>query len=229
MTWNPFKLDPPLNPKHGFVFNALRLLLALPAWPLGTIHELLKSGVLWIVNSFSRSGPTRLNRLWEGYFIEFWAVSCAYLSICVVLPYVSNPNWVYLSFPFIFLVLRSGDFLNKFLYFNFYLSEKPQRSVARSYTLLIVGFLEAAALFASIHFIIYGQLYTDSRNSQWQDLYFYSLMNMLTIGDSSTGPMNGASLSWFNILKVVQPMFGALYLAFAISRIIDWKSNHSKT
>ena len=192
MTWNPFKLQPPFNPRHGLIITSIRFLIALPAWPLDIVHKLLDNIISKIVHVAGGSDETVFNV--SGYFIELWVVLWACLNIFVFLPYFSSANWVYLSFPFFFLILRAGDFMQKFLVFNFYLSydalnkkTEPQRSVARSYTILILNFLETAAMFASLHFIIYRQFLTEKLDAQntiiktasgWQDLYYYCFMNM---------------------------------------------------
>jgi len=222
--WNPFALEPPLRSEEGLIIAFTRIILAIPAYVLNRLHRILR-----LLVSLTVKSPGAKREVCEGYFIEVYVLACAAINAFIVLPYFAGDNWSFLSIAFIFLVLRSADFLDTFITINFYLSyqyrlpKEAQQSVARSYALLISNFLEAAAIFASLHFIICGRFVTGNYASHWGNLYYYSIMNLLTIGDSSSVPASSESLWWFNFFKVVQPLFGALFLAAAISRIIDWK------
>jgi hypothetical protein len=47
---------------------------------------------------------------------------------------------------------------------------------------------------------------------------------MLTVDPQDFGVPLGPSPGAFYVLKVIQPAFGILFLAMAVSRIIDWKN-----
>jgi len=232
MNWNPLKLDPPFKAEEGIIIAVFRYLLSIPKYPVYILHHLLSRLVKYIANKANGSKKT-IEEVWEGYYIELWSVTCAVVMIYFVLPYFENSSWIFLSIAGLFFISRSADFFDTFMVFNFYLSFKerrlknPQRSVARSYMILITNFLELAAIFASLHYIICGQFTTGKFASSWGNLYFYSIMNMLTIGDSNTIPKVNDAIWWFDFFKVVQPLFGGLFLASAISRIIDWKERVS--
>lgn len=232
MNWNPLKLEPPFKVEEGIIIAIVRYFLAIPKYPANVLHNFLKSIVGNIVKN--TNGSEKKIKDYKGIYIELWVVACAILNSFFVLPYFACAGWTLWSIAGLFLISRSADFVDNFIVLNFYLSfkkmrkENQQRSVARSYMLLITNFLEVAAIFGSLHFIICGQFLTNCHNSEWGDLYNYAIMNMLTIGDNITYPKVHDSFWWFNFFKIAQPMFGGLFLSVAIGRIIDWKDPEKK-
>jgi hypothetical protein len=135
----------------------------------------------------------------------------------------SSPWWLRWVI-FLPVFLRSADLLRTFLILNFYMTPERQRSVARSYALLVLNFFEMAAIFVSVYLLFYDSLTENNNLVGLGSLYFYTITSMLTIDQATFAVPQGASQTAFYVLKVLQPIFGVLFLAMAVGRTIDWRN-----
>ena len=225
--------NPPLKPKHGLIIIIVMRLLHIVAWPCYAIHNCLKEQFATGIagTRFGRWLDRRTDRSWDnddrqGLFIELWVIFWLIFNLLVMhlLGYIPASPWWIRALLFLPVLFRFADLLRAFLLLNFYMVAESQRSVARSYALLVSNFFEVAAIFASAHLLFYEFIRENCTPVGAGSLYFYTITSMLTIDQSTFGTPEGASQTMFYVFKVLQPLFGVLFLAMAVGRILDWKN-----
>jgi hypothetical protein len=226
-------LNPHAKPEHGLLIILAKMFLDTIAYPCTTVHNCLKEKVPNVIpgTAFGRWLTRRTDRAWthtylEGLVIEFWVIFWITFNVLAMnlLWYIPSDPWWIRVVIFVPVFLRAADLLRLFLVLNFYMVPDYQRSVARSYALLVLNFFEIAAIFSSIHLLFYKSLTENGSLVGVGSLYFYCITSMLTIDQATFSTPAYASNTAFYVLKVLQPIFGVLLLAMAIGRIIDWRS-----
>jgi hypothetical protein len=210
-----------LKPSDGFIVNVLMRILQFFGMPLDWLHEKLKKPFIRFSRKVINWSKTDL----EGLYIELWVLFWALLNIFIILPNISkNATCILYAFIFI-LILRCADLCKAFLAFIYNLSKYPQRSLARSYIMLSLYFFEFAAISSSIQFIICKHFLIESKPATWQSVFYYSIRNMVTIGDGKIEPVccNDHAYLLFGMVRILQPLFSVLLISLSVNQILNWR------
>ena len=214
------------KPRDGLLILIFMKILWFISFPLDYLHGFFKK-------QFSLIFPKRLN--WkgneiDGLYIELWVLFWTLINIMVVLPLLGKTSLN--VFPrlliIIILFVRAADFLRSFLAMNLNLIKIEQRSLARSFAMLLLHFFEVGAIFSSLQFIVCRQISFTYKFANWTEVFYYTLRNMVTVGGGDYCKIvdccaNGNRL--LLILRIAQPIFSILLVTIAISQIINWKKS----
>ena len=205
------------NPSDGLILVGISKILYIVAWPLDSLHEFLKQR---FVKIFKKN-----DNLWkpldkEGVFIELWALIWMFINVFIILQFMNTvPTLLKLLYAAI-IIMRLSDFSQMFINLNLYKSSIIRRSVSRSYILLFFAILEVGAILSSIHFLISDKFRIGTELANWENVYYYTLRNIFTVGGGDIFVSNDFASFFFGVLKIVEPMFGVLVLTTALTRAI---------
>lgn len=220
-----------LHKTDGILLKLLFRFLELVGQPLDWTEEKLQSKFGTISHRYIQSWNA--DEL-EGVFIELWWLFWLCVNL-VLLYYISIVGVALKWILFIIILLRLGDFLRAFLAKNLRLTKYPLRSIGRSYVLLFLGFFEIAAISSSVQFLICEHFSLASAGSpepaNWQNVYYYSLRNMLTIGggDLIYSACPQPTPFFLGIVRIAQPLFALLFVTLAINETLRWKETGNGT
>jgi hypothetical protein len=142
-----------VKPRDGFLVKIIMGILYLFGLPLNMLHVRLKE-CFKFSPFIMKKIKWRIYDL-DGLFIELWVLIWTLINILFLLPRIANNSFNFLFYFCIgLLVLRTSDLLYAFIGNNFLFNKPPKRSMARSYVMLFLIFIETAAIFSSIQIII---------------------------------------------------------------------------
>lgn len=184
-----------------------------------------------------------------GYVIESWHVLWLILNLIILSQIIilnnKFPFWFSLlsfqSILFYIVFMRLADLLSAIFKVSFRLNKEFQRSLPRSYTLLVINFLEVAAILSTFHYLLgsnFKIIATDTSlpcsGPAFGDIYYFTLRNMLTIGggELQINSCGNDICTLFHILRIIQPIFSVLIVTMAINQTLSHRSiekpnNHS--
>lgn len=208
-----------IKESDGFLVRMIMIPLTIGSIPLDWVHESLKIPF----TSFTKKSLDWSKEDLVGLYIELWAIGWTIINIFILLPgLVLNNSFLWYLFLIIF-ILRACDFCKAFLSMNFLLSRYPQRSLARSYLLLFLAFLEMGAITSTLQFLICNNFLVGNEQANCINVFYYSLRNMATVGGGDiaiTSSCSGSSEFFFGVIRISQPLFSVLLVTLSIAQIL---------
>lgn len=225
----------------GILVNILFFILFILSSFHNSILEWLKKIFKISVGKKYKYNIENEKHIRKGWAIEFWHLINLFFNLWILIyivklknEYPFWANWFSLQNLLFFIVfLRLTDLLLTLFLVNFRLNKKPQRSLPRSYVLLIFNFFEVATILSIFHFlfgsgfnIIPADHNLPCTEPTFGNLFYYTLRNMLTIGggDLQVNSCDENLYNLFHILRILQPMFSVLIITMAISQTLNHKS-----
>lgn len=211
-----------IKPVDGLLVGLTMNVLKIFGTPLDWIHEGLKKPF----NSLLKKFLTWTDDDVEGLYIELWTIIWTAINIFILLRGLALASSLLWYACLIIMMLRAFDFLKAFLAMNLQLSNNPQRSLARSYAMLFLAFLEMGAITSSIQLLICKDFYVGTEQANWINVFYYSLRNMVTVGGGDitfSSSCSSCSAFLFGVVRVAQPLFSLLLVTLAIGQILNYK------
>ena len=149
------------------------------------------------------------------------------INIFVILPLICSIPYGFRLILALILIMRLADFTKMFIIKNLQWQNKNNSSVSRSYILLLIATLEIGAILSSFHFVISDKFYIGTGLANWENVYYYTLRNIFTVGGGEIHAFTNSASFFFGVIRVVEPMFGVLVFTVALSRAIGKQSNNA--